>query len=171
MARNHRSRQQPKIEQLRWSGATFTFAAIAAGSITALNFITSATERDSLMRMRGQLVSWLDGVQTAASVANDVALGAILAAEGSATAAVAAPAADDNAPWFLYERWVLGYEEYVVDVIDAPGASVFRKEIDLKAMRIFRPDVEAQLVHQTTDLVGTSLVNTVLSIRALFGQH
>ncbi len=171
MARRHNrsDTRKPKIESLRWSGGTFTFNALSAGS-AALTFITASTEEDTLLRMRGEILAYIDAASAPPKLVS-VAVGAIKALGGQGTTVVVNPNADDESPWFLYERFTLGYEEMVTDVIDVPGLTVFRKEIDLKAMRIFRPNDEAQLAVANTTLNGASAVNVVVNIRGLFGQH
>ena len=64
---------------------------------------------------------------------------------------------------------MLGYEEYVVDVIDAPGLTVYRSPIDSKAMRIVR-NQEVQLVVHNTTLIGAASVNVSVHGRFLTGQ-
>ena len=169
MARSRRSSAQPRIKNLRWGGNTHTFQALSAGT-AAQTLITSADATDTLMRIRGELVCWIDGLEVSAT-AVDIAIGAIVMPEGQGATVVSDPASDDSAPWLFYERFVVGYEEYVTDVIDASGLSVFRKTIDVKAMRILRPDREVQLVFSNTTLIGAASVNLVMSFRALLGQH
>lgn len=162
-----RGRQAPKIQNVRWLGGTFTFGGLGAGS-AALTFLTAGNDTETILRVRGELIVFRDGLSAPASLI-DVALGAIVMPEGQGTTVVSDPATDSNAPWFLYERGTVGYEEMVTDVVDVPGLTIFRKEIDVKAMRIIRPGIEAQLVHVNTTIEGAQTVNTNLSVRALFG--
>ncbi len=165
--RRPRSNNKRTIETLRWSGDTFAFLAQTAGS-SALNFISAATETDTLMRMRGEIVAWIDAASIPPLLV-DCSIGAWVAPQGQGTTIVINPDDDDESPWFFYERFTLGYEEMVTDVIDVPGLTIFRKTIDLKSMRIFRPNQEAQLVFSNVTLAGASAVNCVFSVRGLFG--
>ncbi len=156
------------MESTLWSGNVQTFGAQAAGSAAAV-FIGATTDPpQTLLRMRGQLVAWIDGLEIPA-VGVDVGVGIALVPEGSGTTVTWSPLQDEDAPWWFYTRFTLGYEEYVTDVIDAPGLTVFRETIDLKGMRIIRPDVEAQIVVEQQTLIGAGTVNIVLSERVLFG--
>ena len=171
MARRfHRSSSRGRsIESLRWTGGNFFFGAISAG-VSRLNFLTATNDPpETIMRIRGELVAWLDGVQ-APGVAVDVALGCILVPEGTGTGGAMSPIADDTAPWFLYERFTLGYEEPVGDVVDVPGLSIVRIPIDVKAMRIVRPDVEAQVSIENASLSSASAVNVSFNVRVLLGS-
>jgi len=156
------------MESVRWSANTLSFLAKTAGS-SALTFITSSDDPpETILRIRGELVGWIDALSVPAT-AVDVAIGIALVPEGSSTNVQWDPATEGNAPWFMYERFTIGYEEFVTDVIAAQGLAVFRKTIDVKAMRIIRPDVEAQCVMTNTTINGADAVNVVLSARVLLG--
>ncbi len=170
MAHRRRSngRGEKVIDQTRWSGATSSFLAQGAGN-AALNFVSAANSTDTVLRMRGELLSYADGVQAPGGLV-ECALGIIKMPEGQGTTVVSSPIADTNAPWMFFETWVLGYEEMVTDVIALSGVSVFRKTIDLKAMRILRPDIEMQIVFEQATIGSAMNTNTTLSIRTLLGQ-
>ncbi len=173
MAHRRRSFQgpapTPKIKNLRWSGASNTFAAFSAGT-SALAYLTAADETETLMRQRGELVASIDGLSSPGALVH-IGIGTIVMPEGQSTTVVSSPITDSNAPWVYYEQFVLGYEEGVTDVIDYPGLTVFRKTIDTKAMRVLRPDREMQLVVENITLVGASSVNIALTDRILLGEH
>ena len=122
------------------------------------------------MRIRGELVSWIDGA-SAPGKAVQIAVGALVMPEGQGTTVVSSPITDDNAPWLFYERFVLGTEEMVTDVVDIPGLTIFRKTIDVKAMRILRADQEMQIVMENATILASSSVNLSFQASALFGQH
>ncbi len=170
MAQRHRFRSEaPKIRNLRWSRNTFTFANFGAGT-AALTFITAGQETDTLMRLRGELLCFLDGTSAPGKLVQ-IAIGAIVMPEGQGTTVVSSPSTDDTAPWLFYEQFTLGYEEAVTDVISYPGIGIYRKTIDVKAMRILRPDREVQLVVENTTLLSAAAVNLVFGVSGLFGQH
>ena len=160
----HATRTAKKLP--RWSRIASSFLAVSAGS-AAVQYITAGTLRSTIGRIRGELVCSIDGAVTPGRLV-DVALGVLLVPETQGTTVVASPITDDDAPWLLYERFSVGYEEMVTDVVAAEGLSVFRKSIDNKAMRILRPDVEAQLVIETATINGAASVNLVLHSSILF---
>ena len=163
---HQRSRKGRSIDTVRWGGSNLFFAAQAAGA-SGLTFITDgATE--TLMRIRGELVAWIDGNE-APAVAVDVAIGALVVSGDLGTSVFQTPITEPEAPWLFYERFTLGFEEYVTDVIDAPGLSVMRKSIDSKAMRILRPGREVQMVVEAATLSGAASVNVSFCSRVLLG--
>ncbi len=167
MARHRpRGRLSKPRKALRWGAATQTFLALSAGT-QALAFISAGTERSTLMRIRGNLIASMDGNQAPGGLI-DVAVGIAVVPEGSGTTVLWSPAADSNAPWLFYDRFVVGYEEPVTDVIDIPAISGYRAKVDNKAMRILRPDVEVQIVVENTTLSGGAAINLVFSSRILF---
>ena len=160
-------RRGKKIDFTKWDGATFTFNAQAAGT-AALTMLTSSASTETLLRLRGNLAAWLDGTQTPGRGVI-IGVGAIVMPEGQGTTVVSSPLSDDTAPWLFYEQFTLGYEEMVTDVIDVPGITSFWKTIDVKAMRIIRPDREVQLVVENITTIGAATVNIEVAVRALLG--
>jgi len=149
------------------SGSTGVFA-LAAGSAGVL-LVAADTIRDTIMRTRGNLCAWIDGLETPA-VAVRVSVGMIVVPEGTAATVLWAPFTDETAPWFYHTEFTLGYEEMVTDVIDVPGISSYREVIDSKAMRIADPDTEVQLVVENTTITGAASVNVSVSGRFLLGR-
>ena len=168
MARS-RDRFAPKIQNLRWSGANHLFAALGAGA-SAQVMVTAAEQKDTIMRIRGELVAYMDGALGPGKLFR-AGIGAIVMPEGQSTTVVSGPLDDESAPWLFYESFTLGYEEYVTDVIDCPGLTSFRKTIDVKAMRILRPDQELQLVVENETLLSGAAMNLNFTFRILLGQH
>jgi len=157
------------MESKRWDGANYLFAPQAAGS-SALNYITAAdTPPETLLRLRGEVVCYLDGT-AGPGILVEVGLGIALVPEGSSTTVLWSPLTDVSAPWWMYERFSIGYEEMVTDVVSVQGLPVFRRQVDVKGMRIIRPDVEAQIVIEVATLLTTDAVNLSFSSRVLFGS-
>ena len=121
------------------------------------------------MRIRGEISAHIDGA-SAPFKQVEIGYGLILMPEGQGTTVVVSPITDSESPWILYERFTLAYEEYVVDAIDCPGMTFFRKTIDSKAMRIIRPNVEVQSVIENATIGGASSVNFRMNLRVLFGN-
>ncbi len=152
-----------------WTGTSATVQALAAGSQAVLIFPAQHAE-ETWMRMRGALLGYVDGVQAPGNAAL-ITCGMILVPEGSGTTVQFLPFTDDDAPWFYWETFTLGYEEYVTDVIDSPGLTSYRSVIDAKAMRIVRPDTEIQFVVENTTAIGSGLsCNVSLNARVLTQQ-
>jgi len=171
MARQFRGRQFPpktKVVNRHWTAFGQGFLAQAAGTVAATVF-TAGHIRETCMRVRGQLVAWLDGNE-APAVAAQIGIGMILVPEGTGATVLWSPLSDADAPWMWYSTFIIGYEEMVTDVIDIPGLTVFREEIDNKAKRIVRPDVEVQLVLENLTLNGALAVNTHIGGRILSQQ-
>ena len=166
---NRGGRILPKIQNLRWSGGSNVFSALSAGSVAA-TMISGAATTDTIMRMRGELMAYVDTTQAPGGHVR-IAVGAIVMPEGQGTTVVSSPITDDLAPWWFYETFALGYEEMVTDVIDVPGITSFRKTIDVKGMRILRPDQEMQIVVENLTIVSALSINVSIVDRILIGEH
>ena len=167
--RRSNSRFEKVIDDVRWSGANHSFLAATAGSSAQL--MVSDGDRETILRIRGEIISYGDGVQDPDGALIDCALGAMVVQAGSGTTVIQAPLTDEDAPWFFYERWQLGYEEMVVDVIDVPGITSYRKTIDSKSMRILREGREVQLVFEQITLNNAMTANTSFGFRMLLGTR
>jgi len=162
-----RSRFPKKMDNLIWDGTFLRFSAIGSGS-TALQFSSVGTQPTTLLRLRGNISVIVDGLE-APAVAARATWGLIKVPDGSATTVQYDPVADVNAPWIYWGSAVIGYEEYVTDVIDCPGISSYREVVDNKAMRRIRPDEELQWVLTNTTVDGGLSLNHDVSIRWLQG--
>ena len=152
----------------RWLGFTGNVLALAAGTQGVM--LASATDTtDTIMRTRGNLVAFLDGVAAPGQLVQ-VAVGLWIVPEGTGSTVLGSPIADDNADWFYHSVFALGYEEGVVNVIDYSGIPVFREVVDDKAMRIGRPDSEIQMVVENVSIGSASAVNVQMYGRFLLGR-
>ena len=160
-------RHAKKIDNLRWTLSGASFNALAAGT-QALAWISATTLPETIMRMRGTLLVYVDGAQAPGGQTR-IGVGIIKVPEGSGTTVVWSPQTDANAPWVWVSYFTLGYEEMVTDVVDVSGATAYREIIDNKAMRRTRPDEEYQAVVESIT-TGTALsVNVQLNVRTLIG--
>jgi len=162
-----RRREGRKIDNLRWNRAHGSALALSAGT-AAVALISVTTLPETIMRIRGNVLTYLDATQAPGGLVL-VSMGIIKVPEGTATTVVYDPQADSDAPWLWYSNFHLGYEEYVTDVIDAPGASSMRVIIDNKAMRRTRPDEEYQFVVTNTTVGGAAAINVAYATRILIG--
>ena len=166
--RGSRSRGEKVIDNVFWAGGTTSAFTLAAGSV-AVNALVSSAQPFTLLRMRGNLVAFLDGA-SAPGKAVIIGVGLRMVPEGTGSTVLSAPLTDDEASWIYYSTFVLGYEEMVTDVIDVPGISSFREIIDNKAMRRVKPDTELQFVFENATLATAAAVNIAISCRFLLGN-
>ncbi len=162
-----RRRSGKKIEYSHWTGAGFSFPAQAAGTAAA-TVVAAQHLTETLLRTRGSLLGFVDANATP-PLACRVDIGLAQVPEGTGTTVLWSPAADSDAPWIWFDSFVLGYEEYVTDVIDCPVASGYRTVIDSKAMRIIR-NRELQIVIENTTLTAATSVNVFGFMRFLAGH-
>ena len=152
---------------LRWTLGTFTSAALSAGSAQAV-ILSTSVQSVTLMRTRGELLVYMDSTQTPGNLLL-VACGMLVQQAGAV--ATSLPITDGQAPFFWYEAFHVGYEEYVTDVIDCPLISAYRVPIDSKAMRIIRPDQEVVfIVEQATAIGAGEAINVGATARFLLGS-
>ena len=161
-------KRRGKIRNLRWRPIGFSFAAQAAGS-AAVQALASSDFPDTVMRTRGSLLVYLDGVQTPGVLVR-WALGFVCVPEGSGSTVIWSPLTDANAPWFVYESGYVGYEESVTDVVQVAGLSLMRRTINSKAMRKCPPDMELQAVFEQSTELAAGNVNVAFWGRVLLGR-
>ncbi len=160
-------RRVKKIDNLIWDLHTSASLALAAGSV-GVAFVGVGTQPATLLRMRGEILYWVDGTQ-APGGAIQVFSGIVKVPEGSGTDVAYDPFNDGNAPWIWFSCISLGYEEMVTDVVAVQGAQFARVGIDNKAMRRIRPDEELQLVHRNVTTGTAMAVNISTTVRLLQG--
>ena len=159
-------RGQKKISYTHWTGFASS-TALAAGTVGA-NIGAAVHEPETLLRIRGNCMGYLDG-PIGPGVFIQVAVGIIIVPEGTGTTVLWSPFTDDDAPWIWTEHFYLGYEEMVIDVVDVPGISSFRSVIDNKAMRIVR-NQEFQVVFENTTAGVAGTANVAVTGRILSGK-
>ncbi len=162
-----RRRSGRKIDFTRWTANCQSFAALSAGA-TAATYFSAGSRTETILRIRGNLLAYVDGVQAPGTQA-DIGVGIVKVPADQGTTVVLSPIADDTAPWLYYERFALGYEEAVVDAVGMPGLSVFRATIDIKAMRIMRPEEQLHIVVENVTILSALAVNVTVCSRALLG--
>ena len=160
--------ERKKVVNRHWTRAAGSFLAQAAGT-GALTFVAAQHQRETCIRMRGEVTAFVDGNPATGAMCL-ISVGAILVPQGSGGTVLWSPTSDSDAPWMFYESFILAYEEMVTDVIDVPIMNGYRSVIDNKAMRILRPDVEVQLVVENTTIGGALTVNVHVESRILTQQ-
>ncbi len=162
-----RRRSGKKIDFTRWQFASQA-SSTSAGTV-GITAISSGSLTETLMRTRGSLVAFLDAI-SAPDIGINVSMGLILVPEGTGTTVLWSPLTDGNAPWLWFTSFHLFYEEKVTDVISIDGPAYHKEVIDVKAMRIVRPDHELQLVVENTTVASAGTVRFGATQRFLLGS-
>ncbi len=164
-----RFRGSGRRRDVHWANFNETFLALSAGTVAAqIGLLPAGGHPETVVRIRGELMAFVDGAQAPGGLA-DVAVGVILAQEGLGTTVISSPITDADAPWLWFERFTLGYEEMVTDVVDVPSLTGVRRVIDNKAMRILRPDQELQVVAQNVT-IGTAIAVNISVVGRILSQ-
>jgi len=124
MARSRRSSGK-KIDVLRWVGfdTSTTAFGFAAGTI-GVTVLAAGASPETVMRTRGNLSAFIDGVEAPATSAT-ISVGLHIVPEGTGTTVLTSPFTDAEADWFYHREFLIAYEEYVVDVISSQWMSGF----------------------------------------------
>jgi len=162
-----RRRTGKKIDFVHW---TTSFASVLGqGSGAAARTLLAAQHLpETLMRMRGESVVYLDGAQAPPQLVI-VEVGIILVPEGTGTTVLWSPTADGDAPWIWWDTYFIGHEEYVTDALQSVMINGARRVVDSKAMRIVR-NQEVQYVVENTAIIGVENINAMCSVRVLAGK-
>ncbi len=161
-----RRRTGKKIDFTHWTGFTSN-QSVPAGTQAQLLFAAQHLS-ETLLRLRGSLCTTVNGLFAGSNLGVNMGIGIILVPEGTGTTVTWSPITDADAPWIWVEYFNVGYEEYVTDVIDNPGFTIYRSVIDNKAMRIIR-NQEVQVVYENVTIQGALTTTNVVQGRALFG--
>ena len=147
-----------------WEGVTTLSLALAASGVTtAVVFL--ADQSETLVRMRGEVLVWLDASGSAQGDACVVACGLIVASLGSTQAVD--PINEGGANWLWHSFFTLATESAIANAVTAPDSASRRLIIDNKAMRKLREDEEIQFIVANQDIAGAPVVNVVAGLRAL----
>ncbi len=157
-----------KMDNLFWGLAGGSQLALAAGSFAGQVFLSVGTIPSTLLRIRGTVLAFIDGVQ-APGVLNSVTWGIIKVDEGAGSTSRYDPVADSNAPWLAYGTFLIGHEEMVTDVLGGAGLDWQRHVVDNKAMRRIRVDQEVQISVSNVALAGSAPINFAFALRVLQG--
>ncbi len=157
------------IDTVHWTGwFQKSTLALAAGGQVAVTVTTAQHLPETLLRLRGSLMAWIDGAPTDGDLA-EVGVGLIMVAEGTGTSVVWSTLLDTDAPWIWYSSFFLGYNEFVTDVISAQCLACYREVIDSKSMRKFR-NHELQFVTENITVGGATPINVIANGRGLWGS-
>ena len=131
-----RRRGTKKIDYTHWSRLSFATLGLAAGTV-GITSIPAVHEPETLLRMRGGLTAYVDGVQTSGDSAT-IAVGLILVPEGTGTTVLWSPISDADAPWIWVDNFLLGVELSLSTTQLVDNLLSYRSVMDSKAMRIVR---------------------------------
>ena len=168
MANRFRSRGGKTIDNTRWVAFSLADTLEAAGA-SAQTFLTSGTMPETILRIRGNVLAYIDATQAPGTFVK-VGMGLIIMPEGTGSTVTSSPISDSNAPWLWHIQFALAYEEYVTDVVANQVASGFRGVIDSKAMRRIRPDREVQFVIENVTVGGAGAIALSVDGRMLLGS-
>ena len=161
------ARPVKKMDNKVWQYSSGGFTGLSASTVAAA-FATVGSLPTTLLRLRGNILCVLDGVDEPGPSA-EIQAGIILVPEGSAATVQYDPGSDENAPWLWYTSFTIAYEEPVANVVSVPAGSGFREVVDNKAMRKIRPDVEMQIAVANTTIGAALTVSFFYNIRWLQG--
>ena len=168
MARGRHFQQRKMIT--RWGGFNLSTGGLSAGAI-GIQVSSAGSIRETILRVRGTLDCYMDAL-SAPDLGVVVTVGMRLVPEGTGTTVISNPFSDSNNPgWFYMSCFHLAYEEKVTDVIALTELASYRETVDNKAMRLFGPDQEIQLVVVNTTLEAAATIRLAFQGRILFGQH
>ncbi len=164
---NGRGRHAKKIQTVHWTYVSAASNALSAG-VVAVNLAAAQHLPETLLRLRGEWVSYLDGTAIPGEELS-VGVGIIQVPEGTGASVLWSPITDGDAPWIWTDHATLGYEEMVTDVISIQGLAMVRRVVDNKAMRKLR-NTELQFVIENATIGSAGAVNTAFSGRFLSGS-
>ena len=154
-----RGRRSGRRADYRWTLGAFATAGLAAGGSVQFAIVSAGTTSQTLMRMRGNLLAWMDNSGLTADDFVRVGVGIIPIQFGGV--ATSLPLTDGDAPWIWHQVFTMG----AVLATAFGGSEHFRTEIDSKAMRVLRPDQDIMAVIETADIVGAPVVNVGVDVR------
>ncbi len=161
MARAHRSGRPNDYD---WELSRGTSLALAATVIVQFEAFASDTA-ETLMRLRGEVLVFLDGASSPA--VGDLmvfAWGVIRSASGSTDVGVS-PLTEGGANFLAYGTGHLGTE--ATAQLGNEGLSMVRFDVDSKAMRKLRENESLYVVFESVDIAGAPVWNAGFSLRGL----
>ena len=166
MARARR-RGAGRRADLRWVLGRGTLLTLSGGATAGATVISAGNTSQTIMRTRGRFAVWLDPPL----VVGDLvawAVGLLIVPGLTGTTVTSSPLTDPEAPFYWYESGHLAAET-TADA-DGEGIKVVTGIVDVKAMRILRPDQEVQMVAEMSDITQTSEVNFHGTFRTLIAD-
>ncbi len=161
----------PRIARPRrsydWEGVTTTALGLVAAGVVQAQLFT-ADRAETIQRIRGSILLWLDGTGSAVGDAAIVAIGLIVASTGASIAID--PITEPGANWIYHRYFTLAAEGVIGTAAGQQGAGVHRVEIDNKSMRRFREDEALFIVTSNLSIVGAPIINEIAGIRVLAGH-
>ncbi len=154
-----------------WTSAFGEQAGLAAGALVGF-LLATATQAETVMRVRGEIIGALDLAGSAANDAAAIAWGIMVMPAGAVAGGVTVgPSANGEADWMAYGFHPVRSDSAIV-ATDANklGLNVFRTTVDSKAMRRMREGEQLVLVAENATLVGAPAINFGFGLRILSGE-
>ena len=155
------ARRGKKIESVRWTGdvlASGTALATGGSDAVELYQVGDQEAAPTILRTHLNFAIWAVSIQVPNRGCH-WAMGIHVVPKGTGTTVLISPLTESEADWFVHRTGVLGYEEPVADVIDVPGMTAQRLEVDSKAMRKLKPGEELQIVVAQLTISGITAMN------------
>ncbi len=163
-----RGRRSGRPNDYDWEMARGSSLGTAVNVITQFESFVSDTA-ETLVRVRGEVLVWLDLSGSAAGDVMVFAWGIVRSASGSTDVGVS-PITEGGANFLAYGICTLGTEIAIGTAGDGNvrnGIAMKRFEIDSKAMRKLRENESIYMIFETADVVGAPVTNAGFAIRAL----
>ena len=159
------------VGKTRYEWTAFANAAIGLAAGTATGFLLGvATQAETVMRIRGEILAVLDQTGLAANDRVLAAWGVMVMPAGSvAGGVIVSPQTNGEADWFAYGSIPLFAETAGADA-NVLGVLSGRQTIDSKAMRRMREGEEMVLVFENFDIAGAPAVSVTFGGRILTGE-
>ncbi len=150
-----------------WTSFGTSALALAANGTAAVAFHTFL-QTNTVYRIRGELLCWLDAGQAAGDVMR-VGVGIQVGMEDIDTTVLTSPLADTDVPWMWSYFGHLAAESQTAGA-DLAGLSFARIPIDTKAMRRVKNQQVLQVVFETVTVGGAEVCNFAVAGRVLTGN-
>ncbi len=165
MARARRSSGRPN--DYDWELSRMTSLATPVGTISQTEMFLSDTA-ETLVRVRGEVVVWLDATGSTIGDMMQFAWGLLRAPSGSSDVGVS-PLTEGGANWLAYGLASIGTEVALGNLAAAPGLGAAMRifHVDSKSMRKLREDESVYFILETADITGAPTVNVGAMFRVL----
>jgi len=163
-----RARSVGRPNDYDWELSRGTSLGVAAGSIVQFEAFLADTA-ETLVRLRGEVLIWLDISGATAGDLLVVAWGLIRGPSGSSDVGVS-PLTEGGANYVAFGVAHLGRQIVPAAGTSGPtpdGLTMMRFHVDSKAMRKFREDESLYVIFETVDVTGAPTANLSFAIRGL----
>ena len=163
-----RQRSSGRKTDYTWELARGSDFLVAAGG-DSVRTVGDFTQAETLIRIRGEVLVWLDPATSEVGDALEVAWGVLRAPTGILSEVGVNPIQDGGAPWVAYGVATLASE--IANFVGVNEGSLMKRfEVDNKAMRKLRDAETLYFVLRTSSIVGSPTMNYGFMLRFLTGR-